>query len=425
MTALPATLAAGARLFRSRLAGNVLSLYAVQGLNTLMPLITLPFLLRALHPAGYGSIMFAQSLMGYALLVIEFGFNFTAAREISVARDKPDVVARVYWTTLAAKSLLLLACVSVIAVIVAVVPDFRRDWPVFAASALLLLGNVAFPQWYFQGLERLKETAAIQAVAKVVGAACVIAFVRSPEDLIIGAVILSAPQLLAALAALALRRPLAPKQFYWPTWLDIRHALGQSGHLFAASVSTTLYLHTNPFVLGLMRGPEAVALYSLANRLIAAMQALVSPVAQAAFPRASLLFSQQRDEAWRLVKRIAWVAVPTMAFACIVLAIFAPQIVAILGGSKWGEVVPVLRTMAVVPVLVTIATLLAQTVMVNIGLTRQLFWIYLSVGLLNLALLPLLITARGAQGAALSLVTAELLGPILMLVVVWRRTHAR
>src|SRR5262245_53628947 len=101
------SLGAGARLLRSRLAGNVLSLYAIQGLNTLLPLLTLPFLLRALQPAGYGSIMFAQSLMGYALLVVEFGFNFTAARDISVARDKPDDIARIYWTTLAAKSLLL------------------------------------------------------------------------------------------------------------------------------------------------------------------------------------------------------------------------------------------------------------------------------------------------------------------------------
>jgi len=62
---------------------------------------------------------------------------------------------------------------------------------------------------------------------------------------------------------------------------------------------------------------------------------------------------------------------------------------------------------------------------VNIGLTRQLFWIYLSVGLLNLVLLPLLITSREAQGAALSLVIAESLGPILMLIVLWRRTRRR
>lgn len=414
------SLGAGARLLRSRLAGNVLSLYAIQGLNTLLPLLTLPFLLRALQPAGYGAIMFAQSLMGYALLVVEFGFNFTAAREISVARDKPDEIARIYWTTLAAKSLLLGVSALAVALIVVATPSFRQDWPVFAASGLLLVGNVVFPQWYFQGLERLREVAATQAVAKLVAAACIITLVHARDDRVIAAVILSAPQLLAVAAALVLRKPLAPERFHRPSMREIRQALGRSGHLFAASISTTLYLHTNTFVLGLMRGPEAVALYSLANRLISAMQALVTPVAQALFPRASLLFAENRAQAWHLLKRVAWVLVPGVALASLALAIFAPTAVKLLGGSSFADVVPVLRTMAIVPVLVTAATLLAQTVMVNIGLSRQLFRIYLTVGLLNLALLPALIHVYDAQGAALALVIAETLGPILMGAVVWR-----
>jgi PST family polysaccharide transporter len=403
----------------------VLSLYAIQGLNTLLPLVTLPFLLRALHPAGYGAIMFAQSLMGYALLVVEFGFNFTAAREISVARDQPQAVARIYWTTLAAKTLLLAVSGLAVALVVVATPAFRQDWPVFAASGLLLAGNVAFPQWYFQGLERLREVAAIQAVAKLIAAGCVIALVRAPDDRVIAAAILSAPQLLAVGAALVLRKPLAPERFHLPSLRDIRQALGQSWHLFAASLSTTLYLHTNTFVLGLMRGPEAVALYSLANRLIGAMQSLVTPVAQALFPRASRLFVENRAQAWHLLKRVAWVLLPAIVLGSLLLAIFAPTAVRLLGGSAFSGVVPVLRTMAIVPVLVTVATLLAQTVMVNIGLNQQLFRIYLTVGLLNLALLPMLIHAYDAQGAALALVVAETLGPLLMGWVVWRRARAQ
>jgi O-antigen/teichoic acid export membrane protein len=204
---------------------------------------------------------------------------------------------------------------------------------------------------------------------------------------------------------------------------DIGTALRHSWHMFAASVSTTLYLHTNTFVLGLMRGPEAVALYSLANRLVAAMQSLVSPVAQAVFPRASLLFAEQREQAWRLLKRIAWLLLPAVALASLLLAVFAPTAVNLLGGSSYSGVVPVLRIMAVVPVLVTIATLLAQIVMVNLGLTKPLFRIYLAVGLLNLVLLPLLILAFDAKGAAMSLVVAEALGPVLMGLVL--RRHAR
>jgi O-antigen/teichoic acid export membrane protein len=80
-----------------------------------------------------------------------------------------------------------------------------------------------------------------------------------------------------------------------------------------------------------------------------------------------------------------------------------------------------MRIMAPVPLLVTVAAILAQIVMVNLGLTASLLRIYLSVGVLNLATLPLLIHFAGANGAALALTLSEGLGPLLMLWVLRRR----
>lgn len=408
---------------RGSLAANVVSLYAIQGLNSLLPLVTLPFILRALRPSGYGSVVFAQALFGYAVLVVEFGFNLHSAREISMARQKPAEIARIYWTTMAAKGLLLVGCGVLIAALVLFVPAFRRDWLVFAASGLLLLGNVAFPQWYLQGLERLREAAATQLLAKIAAAVCLITLVRTPDDTVIAAVFLSGPQVLAVLAAVALRIRLVPQQSYRPSWGDIRHAYRDSWHLFAATMSTTMYLHTNALVLGLMRGPESVAIYSLANRLTTAVQAFVTPVAQAVFPRASILFAENPGEAWRLVKRIAAVMLPAVGVVSVLLVIYAPVAVKIIGGPSFASVVPVLRVMAFVPVLVTAATFLAQTIMVNIGLNKELFRVYLAVGLLNIALLPALVYFYDAWGAAFALLIAELLGPLLMSRTIFQWVH--
>lgn len=413
--------AALSQIPRRRLVGDALSLYAVQGLNYLLPLLMLPYLLRALGPHGYGSIIFAQSLIGYAAIVTEFGFNFTAARDVSVARSEPRTVARIYWTTMAAKLLLLCASGCVVGVVIAATPAFRADWQIFAASGLILVGNVAFPQWYFQGLERLREVALVQAISKCVVAGGVIAFVSSPDDIFAAAILLSSPQLAGALTALALGRPLAPASFYLPTSTDIRQALAGSWHMFTASIATTLYLHTNTFVLGLMAGEKAVALYSLGGRVIAAIQGLAGPIIQAVFPRASLLFAEQRAQAWVLLKRVAWVLLPAIGGASALLAVLAPQVASLLGGSAYSDASSVVRIMAVVPLLVTTAAVLAQVVIVNVGLTRYLARIYLAAGIVNLVLLPPLIWKFAANGAAIALVVAETLGPILMIVLLYRR----
>jgi polysaccharide transporter, PST family len=409
-----------ATAFRGQLVGNALSLCAVQGLNYLMPLLLLPFLLRALSPQGYGAIMFAQALIGYAVILTEFGFNFTAARDISIARDTPQEVARIYWTTMAAKLFLLSISLLLVALVVALTPRFRHDWPIFAASSLILLGNVAFPQWYFQGLEKLKDVAVVQAVAKCVVTASAIVLVRTPNDIYTAAIILSSPQLMGAVVGRLMGKRLAPTIFYRPKQSEIRLALQQSWYLFTGSISTTLYLNTNTFVLGLMCGEHAVAMYSVGGKVVSTIQGLGTPITQSVFPRASLLFNGQRAAAWSLLRRVALIILPPISVICLLTGIFAPTIVHILAGGEYTSAERVLQILSVVPLLVTVAVLLSQVVMVNIGLTRQLSRIYLLVGLLNLVMLWPLINAFAETGAALALVIAETVGPILMILAIKR-----
>jgi len=414
-------IAALSRVMQGQLARNALSLYAVQGFNFLMPLILLPYLLRVLSPEGYGSIVFAQALMGYAVVVTDFGFNLTAARDISVARHDRQQVAKVYWTTMAAKSLLLLLGLIIVGAIVAASPNFRKDWQVFAACGLLLIGTSVFPAWYFQGLEKLKDVALIQAIAKCVITGCTFALVKSPRDILLAAVFMSSPQFIGVLIAAALRIPLMPATFYRPTVEDVRGALRGSFDMFLSIASTSLYLHTNTFLLGLMAGERPVAFYSLGYRLVLAVQNLTAPVTQAAFPRASMLFASYPDQAWRLVRRIAWLLFPAIGLVSLLMIVLAPSIVGTFGGEKYQGAVSVMRIMGPIPLLVTVAGVLSQIVMLNLGLTRHLLRIYIGVGLLNLMLLPMLVHWYSADGAALSLTIAETLGPILMLWVLWRR----
>jgi PST family polysaccharide transporter len=402
------------RILRRPLVSNAISLYAVQGLNYLVPLLLVPYLLRVLGPRSYGAIIFAQALMGYAVTVTDYGFNLTAARDISIVRDDAAAVARIYWTTLAAKLLLALVSFTFVAMIVLLTPRLRESWAVTACCGAMVLGSIAFPQWYFQGLERLRETAVIQALAKIVTALAVVAVIHSPSDVLAAAFIMSASQLAGVAAARCLGKSIAPKLFFRPTAADIRDALASGWHMFISGASVTLYAYTNTFILGLICGEQAVAVYNVGYRVVIALQSLVNPVAQAVYPRASLLFNKDPAQAWLLITRVARLLMPAIAAASVLLAVLAPYVVEIVAGPAYAEAVPVLRILCIMPVCVTAALLLAQSVMVNAGLTGPLVRIYLGVGLVNLAVLPGLVWEFAANGAALSLVLAELAGPILM-----------
>jgi O-antigen/teichoic acid export membrane protein len=105
----------------------------------------------------------------------------------------------------------------------------------------------------------------------------------------------------------------------------------------------------------------------------------------------------------------------------LLMFIFAPFIVSVLGSAKYADAASVMRIMAPIPLLVTVSNVLVQIVMVNLGLTKQLLRMYITVGALNLLLLPPLVHFYQANGAALSLTIAETLAPIMILRVLWRR----
>ena len=66
---------------------NFSYLTSLQVFNMLVPLFTYPYLIRILGKETYGLVIYAQVVVGYLLILVNYGFNTYAVREVSVHRD--------------------------------------------------------------------------------------------------------------------------------------------------------------------------------------------------------------------------------------------------------------------------------------------------------------------------------------------------
>ena len=82
------------RVLQSRLFENFVSLGIVQGLNYLLPLITIPFLFNQLGVENYGLVNFSFAFIQYFIILTDFGFGLSGTRYVAAHRDNIEKTNR-------------------------------------------------------------------------------------------------------------------------------------------------------------------------------------------------------------------------------------------------------------------------------------------------------------------------------------------
>src|SRR5690606_20873513 len=85
------------------LVSNMLSLSVLQGLNILLPLLTIPFIIKTAGLDSFGLISYASALVLFFTVFVEYGFNTITTRDISIHSDNKEQTERIYSEVLTSK----------------------------------------------------------------------------------------------------------------------------------------------------------------------------------------------------------------------------------------------------------------------------------------------------------------------------------
>ena len=389
------------QLLRHQVVKNALLLYGVQFSSYVFPLITLPYLSRVLNPDRFGLIAFAQSFVWYFVTLTEYGFNLTATRRIAVERDDPKAVTLIFNSVLAAKALLCGAgFVSMIA-IMAAVPKLRQDWLLYIVCYLGVVGNLLFPLWLFQGLQKLEQVALRDFGAKLLALIAMFVFVHKESDYLIAAAIQAGALAMAGLIGLLAAPRLSSIRFAVPPWREVVARLREGAPVFLSMAAMSLYGSTNVFILGLVSNNTEVGHFSGAWRVIVALKMLVAPLVTTLYPHIARIAANSQADAVRFLRRYSVVLSAPFFAGGVALLASAPWLVPLLLGPKYRPSIALIQIMAFSPFLCSLGHCYSTYYMLAFGYDRQWTRIVLWGLVVNVAvLLPLFWLTPPAQAVA-------------------------
>lgn len=388
---------------------------AVKAATLLIPLITTPWILRALQPTAYGKYVLALALVQYAIILVDFGFYLTATRAIAKFQNDKERLTRYFWTVQVARLLLGIIGATAIMATVLAVPKF---WPligVAAANLPSLLGTLCYPQWLFLGIERVRLVSLASIAARAVSAVPIFIFVNDPSDAALAAFLSSCNYLLAgSISCVIIFRYKVIGAFVRPRRAEIVSACKDAWPLFLTSMAFSLYSGTNAVILGLVKDNYQVGLFGAADKL---RQAAVMPsiaISTVYFARVSRLLEENRAKALRLLVALTLTLGVGGALISIVVYTQAALLVRLFTGGAYEGAVPVLQILSVIPLLSGLNTAFGPLALVNLDMSTECSRIVITCGLVNVGLLFLLGSWLGARGAAISLVVTEALVTLWM-----------
>jgi PST family polysaccharide transporter len=392
---------------KSRLKENIVSLLVLQGANYLLPLIIVPYLLRVLGPANFGRMAFAQAFVQYFVVLTDYGFNLTGTRAVVEVRDDSVALSRLASAIMGAKLLLMGAGFAVMVVSLSAFSAERRDYVLFALAYLAVVGNVLFPVWLFQGLQRMREITMLTIASRVTVTVSAFLFVKTPADFRLAAALQASGFVIAGVLSLFMVRRVFAIRFGMPSFSEIRKVVADGWHVFVATIGGSLYSSSNVFILGLLVPAVQVGYFAAAERLIRALQTAITPISQAVYPHVSKLLVQSRTAAIAFLRKLLRLqGVATLAISCGLL-ILADPVGTLLFGHGYEESVHLLRIMAVIPFIVSLNNVLGAQVLVQFKLGRLLSLSIILPALLHLCLLYFVVRYVGNSGVAFLAVFTE------------------
>ncbi len=221
--------------------------------NYILPILTLPYLVRVLGTEKFGTISLAQAIFSYLIIFTDYGFNLTTTRDIAIHKLDKVEISRIVSITLLMKILLFIVSFVLLAAMIFFIPKLRVESSLYLLGFSTVLGQVLLPIWFFQGMEQMKYLTYLNVFSKVIFTVLIFVIIHEPLQYNAVLPIYAIGNIVSGLVGIFLMFKAFKISWVMPSAKEIINETKRSFPIFMSNFSINSYVNSNIVVLGFLR----------------------------------------------------------------------------------------------------------------------------------------------------------------------------
>ncbi len=386
---------------------NLISNSILSASSILFPLIIFPYITRTLSVANYGKVALVDAFTQYFIIFSSIGIPYYGIREIAKRKDNEVEGSQILMELF----IIQISLAVIFSLVFLTLPFFLHKLQaerslVYIGCSYILFSSFMI-EWYYQGIEKFKFIAQRTILIKIITAVLIFCLVKTPADYIVYYSITVLSIMLNGIVNFG--------YFLKNHYRKSHEKISLFRHmkpllvLFSMNVSISVYTLFDSIILGMLKTPADVSMYSVPLKFIKAFWTFGAAIGVVMISRMSKLVASGNNEQVKdLIKKSnSLVFLLTIPFA--VLCLLCPkEILSFLAGSQYVASYNTLRILGFVPLIIGVCNVLGTQFLLPIGKEKYIF--YATVGglvvslVFNFALVPSL----SYIGTSISCVLAEL-----------------
>lgn len=324
-------------LVKKKAFSNGIWMYLLEIFNTIVPLLTLPYITRILGASQYGVFSIAINILGYFQVIVAYGFGMSATREIALSDKSNEKINHIFSTVLFSRLILLGFCI-VASVIYAL---SLKDDPTQVLCLFILLsaliGSCLQLNWLFQGMQQMQYISIISIVSRTISVALIFLFVKSPNDLLTYCFLYSISPIINGFLGMVVASIKFQIRLVHISRNDVIHELKKGWYVFTTQLSSKVFGAIGITFLGIFATKAEVGIYSAIQKIPNMMMLAWTPITQVLYPISSKKMGASFAQGRLFIKKIQKIILPIFAIGALTVGILSKYIVYFAFGAEYAE----------------------------------------------------------------------------------------